>query len=141
MLEPPFPHRYEATHPQQTIEALLTPAIKLAGYDFFIAPQDGSLIANIILHWAVQANVLPDYRVSIQLLDEAGQAVVDYTGPVEDGLRPTSTWLKEEWIVDEHPINLPRLTPGRYQLTLTLIDEATGQPATGALILQEVQIP
>ena len=131
--------------PQHTLDLPITEAIRLGGYDFFIVPQDNSVAATISLHWHAKANVSDNYLISVQLLDADGQAVVEHTSLPQNGLRPTSTWLEGEWLIDQHAVEIPTLAPGQYQVALSLIDEQTGRPIIisdqSRLILQETHIP
>ncbi len=146
LIQADFPRRYEPTEPQYPIDILLTEQIKLAGYDLSIVPQSSSILASVILHWVAQDNGAHHYQVSVELLDATGQPVITHTTVPGHGMRATSTWLKGEWILDEHTLEIPVLAPGNYQLRLSLIDEQTGLPVqhrTGQthLILQDMQIP
>ncbi len=146
LLQATFSRRYEPTTPQNLRETFLTPEMKLVGYDLAVVPQPDSLSAQVVLHWQAQTNVRQDYRVSVQLLDAAGQPVVAHTSIPDHDARPTSTWLKGEWILDEHLLTVPPLAPGTYRLSVALIEAQTGspvaiQPGQTDLILQEVQIP
>jgi hypothetical protein len=146
LLQATFSRRYEPTTPQRRVEALLTPDIKLVGYDLAIVPQPDSLSARVVLHWQAQVNVKQDYQILVQLLDAAGQPVVAHTGVPDHDTRPTHTWLKGEWILDEHVLAVPPLAPGSYRLSVALIEAQTGspvkiQPGQIGLILQEIQIP
>lgn len=143
LLEPGFARRYEPTFPQHRLDAPVTEAIGLAGYDLFIVPQPTSLLAKIILHWYAEANVSADYLVSLQLLDSTGQALISSSGVPLQGARPTSTWLKGEWLVDEHLVEAPMLPPGSYKLRLSLLNQQTGLAVgnSAGLDLQTLQIP
>ena len=141
-----FSRSYEATAPQYPLVVPLIPAITLAGYDFFVVPQAEAPTATIILHWQVLANVSQNYLISVRLLDAAGQTAVSHVSQPKQGARPTATWLENEWVLDEHVVQLPALAPGRYQLSLSLLDEQLGTPieflsGQTNLILQETQIP
>ncbi|MBI1878769.1 MAG: hypothetical protein HYR94_11215 [Chloroflexi bacterium] len=145
LLKADFARRYEAPAPQHPLEASFTAQIKLLGYDLAVIPQAGSATARILLHWRAQNHVSRDYLVSLQLLDAANQPVVAHTGVPANGARPTSTWLQQELILDEHLLAVPVLAPGVYRLSLALMDEQTGQPVEIAgqahLVLQDVLVP
>jgi hypothetical protein len=141
-----FPRRYEPSTPLHLLDTPFTEEIKLVGYDLAIVPQTSSVLATVILHWNVQANVTRNYLVSVQLLDSAGQAVITHTAVPVHQTRLTSTWLKGEWILDEHLIDVPTLPPGEYQLSLSLVDEQTGEAVNNSLglpdlVLENLKIP
>jgi hypothetical protein len=147
LIQDKFPRRFEPSSPVHPLDVLFTNEIKLSGYDLSIIPQSESVLASIILHWTAQANIKQDYQVLLQLLDaRTGLAVIEHTGSPQHDQRPTSTWLQDEWILDEHVLTVPALPPGIYDLDLTLLDEETGRPVfnsrgQAALTLQEIQIP
>ncbi len=146
LLQADFSRRYEAPAPQNPVEAIFDGQIKLLGYDLAVIPQVGSASARLVLHWQAQATVSRNYRVSLQLLDAAGQPVIAQTEVPLNGTRPTATWLKGEFILDEHLLTVPALAPGEYRLLLALLDEQTGLPAENnlsqtPLLLQKLSIP
>jgi hypothetical protein len=145
-IEADFPRRYEPTTPQNPLVLPLTGDINLAGYDLSIIPQPASVLARVTLHWHIQANVAHDYLITLQLLDGAGQAVIEHTAVPMHQTRPSSTWLKDEWLLDEYILEIPPLPPGAYELALSLIDEQTEQVVTQnsgqiRLILEEIAVP
>jgi hypothetical protein len=145
LLEARVARRYEAPAPQNSLEADFSQQIKLLGYDWSIIPQAGSPAARVLLYWRAQAHITQDYLVSLQLLDAANQPVVTHTGSPANGARPTSTWLNQEIILDEHILAVPALAPGTYRLTLSLLDGLTGLPVEvsgqAQLVLQAIPVP
>ncbi len=146
LIEANFTRNYQPSTPQFPLKVLLTNAVELAGFDYFVIPGAETILGKVILHWRILKNVASNYLVSIQLLNEAGQPVAGQTGPPQHGFRPSSTWLQGECLLDEHEVSIPPLPPGRYRLILALIDESSGQPvqlSADQLIftLQEIEIP
>lgn len=146
LLQAKFPRRYEPTTPRHPVKARLTDEITLAGYELSVISGATAISASIVLHWHVQADVTGDFLVSVRLLDAGGQVVTEHTAIPVHQTRPTLTWRQDEWILDEHVLEIPALVPGDYQLSLSLIDSETGQPVRifedhSALILEELRIP
>ncbi len=147
LLQANFPRRYyHPSKPQREVDVRLTDEIRLAGYDLTIVPQTNSVLATVILHLQVRANVAYNYRVSLQLVDDAGQLILHHAAIPVYQTRPTSTWLEDEWILDQHNLEVPPLPAGNYQLTLALVDEQSGRPVETELgrsfvILESLQIP
>lgn len=146
ILEADFARRYEAPTPQHPLKAAFDDQIVLLGYDFSVIPQEGSVVARVVLYWRAQANIVSNYLVRLQLLDTANQPLITHTGVPANGARPTSTWLNQELIVDEHTLSVPTLAPGEYHLALTLLDEQSDRavessPGQFSLVLQKLQIP
>lgn len=141
-----FPRRFEPTNPLRPLDTPLTAQIKLAGYDLSIIPQGDKIFAGVSLHWAVTANVARNYQVALRLLNSNRQVVVAHVGVPKNGSRPTSTWLKGEWLVDTHTLEIPPLQPGQYRLELSLVETQTGRPVMLAagkttLVLETIDIP
>jgi hypothetical protein len=145
LLEAKFTRRYEASAPQNSLAADFGEHIKLLGYDWSIIPQAGPPAARVLLYWRAQAHVTQDYLVSLQLLDAANQSIIAHTSRPANGARPTSTWLNQEIILDEHILEVPALTPGTYRLTLSLLDAQTELPVEvsgqSQLVLQDIPVP
>lgn len=85
----------------------------------------GSL--DIVFHWeALQAAEL-DYSLFIHVLDVSGKLVAQADGYPRSGSRPTSSWTKDEVIVDPRQILLPPDLPeGEYALLIGWYDWQTG---------------
>jgi len=98
-------------------------AISLLGYD---------LTDRLTLYWRTSGRPSADYTVFIQVWD-ADRQVAGYDGPPVGGDYPTSWWEAGEVIVDEHPLDLSGLSPGRYRLLVGLYRLDTGErlPAFG----------
>jgi len=137
LLQADIPRRYRAATPQTPLETPITEAITLKGYDLSIIPGADSMMARLVLHWYAENLNNTDYQVTIQLLSDSGQSVISQTGHPVDNTRPTSSWLKGEWILDKHILQVPPLSPGRYQLTVSLTNSNTDIK----LKLQDIQVP
>jgi hypothetical protein len=103
-------------------------AIRLDGYalagDRF-APGD---VLPVTLFWEAQAPVTERYKVTVQLLDGAGQLVAQHDTEPGDGIRPTTIWGPGQGLTDRYGVFLPTdLPPGRYTLIVGLYHVATGE--------------
>ena len=98
-------------------------AISLLGYD---------LTDRLTLYWRANDRPSADYTVFIQVWD-ADRQVAGFDGPPVGGDYPTGWWEAGEVIVDEHPLDLSGLSPGRYRLLVGLYRLDTGErlPAFG----------
>jgi hypothetical protein len=88
-----------------------------------IAPGDWL----VTLAWRALSETDASYVVSVQLLDEEGRLIAQHDGLPQKGLAPTSSWLPGEVIADDHRLQVPVLTSGRYTLGVAMYDRATGQ--------------
>jgi hypothetical protein len=136
--------------PAVPLDARFGEHIRLRGYalvgDSF-APGD---ILPATLFWETQAPIPEPYKVTVQLLDGAGQLVAQHDTEPGDGLTPTTIWEPGQVLADRHGVPLPAdLAPGRYTLVVGLYHVATGErlPVTlsGAslgdrLILEQVEV-
>lgn len=138
MLQADISRRYRPAAPQNPLESQLTETITLKGYDLSIIPDADSMMARLVLHWYADNSVDMNYQVTIQLLDDTGQPVISQTGQPVNNSRPTTSWLKGEWLLDEYRLSVPLLPAGTYQLTLSLIGDQT---APKEVELKEIIIP
>jgi mannosyltransferase len=89
------------------------------------APGD---ILPVTLFWEAQSSVTERYKVTVQLLDDAGQLVAQHDGEPGGGLIPTTAWDVGRAWPDRHGVPLPSdLPPGRYTLIVGLYHLATGE--------------
>ncbi len=80
---------------------------------------------SLTLWWQAQLNISKEYVASVQVLDAAGQMVVQQDHPPGD--RPTILWLAGDLVRDPYRLPLPiNASPGRYRLLVNLYQ--TGAP-------------
>lgn len=114
-----------------------------------IAPGE---TVDISLIWRSAVDSIPSsYTVFLHLVDEQEQILAQGDGLPMGGFRPTTSWRREEVIIDDHTIQVPAdLAPGTYNLWVGLFDPATnerlpiftdgGQQPDNRLLLERVQI-
>jgi uncharacterized membrane protein len=114
--------------PAITLDARFGDAIRLQGYALggeSFAPGD---VLPVTLFWEAEAGVPARYKVTVQLLDGAGQLVAQHDGEPADGLAPTDGWQPGRRALDRHGITLPGdLLPGPYPLAVALYHIASGE--------------
>jgi len=101
-------------------------AIALIGYDApeRVAPGD---TFRVMLYWHARTAVSDDYTVFVHLLDAGGAAVVQGDGKPVWWTFPTTQWEADQYIRDEHILELDAGTPrGDYTLAVGLYDAVTG---------------
>jgi 4-amino-4-deoxy-L-arabinose transferase-like glycosyltransferase len=112
-------------HPLQVdLEGKLT----LHGYDLASEPVRSGDIAHLRLYW--QAAVRPDqaYKVSLRLLDSAGQVWAQADQEPLHGAYPTSRWQAGDLVADDFDLPLaPGTPPGEYRLAMVVYAVPTGQ--------------
>jgi mannosyltransferase len=114
--------------PAVTLDARFGERIRLRGYTLAgdgFAPGD---VLPVTIFWEAQAPVAERYKVTVQLLDGAGQLVAQHDTEPGDGLIPTTTWDPEQILTDRYGVPLPgELPPGRYTLIVGLYHVVTGE--------------
>ena len=121
--------------------------LRLLGYNPDSRPtlRPGEVVA-VDLFWQALTEPGEDLLPRLQLLDAAGQSLVEATAKPVAGTYPTAWWQAGELVRDPQSLPLPAaLPPGRYRLVLSLIRAADGaavEPGSGQTLvdLGEVQV-
>ena len=117
--------------PEYWVGAQLAQGITLIGYDLYLSedlPRGNGHQAGIYLYWQSQGNISASYKVSVQVLNSAGQLVAQDDSIPAQWTSPTTTWQPEETLVDLHAIQLgPDLPPGDHTVLAVLYSEADGK--------------
>ncbi|MFN2108104.1 MAG: hypothetical protein ACK2UI_00455 [Anaerolineae bacterium] len=126
MLSRPPDVTREPPVPEKDSTWFLGDAVALIGYDVpeRVAPGDAF---RVMLYWHALAAVPGDYTVFIHLLDANGAAVVQADGKPVWWTYPTTQWEPDQYIRDEHILELDADMPrGDYTLSVGLYDAQTG---------------
>lgn len=114
--------------PVIALDARFGEAIRLGGYALAGDPFAPGDVLPVTLFWEAQAPIAERYKVTVQLLDGAGQLVAQVDMEPGDGLAPTTTWDPGQVLTDRCGVPLPAdLPPGRYTLIAGLYHVATGE--------------
>jgi hypothetical protein len=85
-------------------------------------------ILPVTLFWQAERAIGQSYKISLQLLDGAGNLVAQVDTVPRDGLAPTTSWHSGEVLMDRYGIHLsPDLSAGRYSLIVAVYHAATGE--------------
>ncbi len=99
---------------------------RLDGYAFTPTTAHGELLLE--LRWQSLRPVDYNYQVFVHLLNAADEKLAQRDGQPVQWLRPTSTWLPGETIVDRYGLLLPPDLPGgSYTVAVGLYDPVSGQ--------------
>ena len=99
------------------LNANLANQVKLLGAD---VRREGSAL-RVILFWQTMKLMAQDYTVFVHLLAPDGALVSQHDAEPANGALPTSAWLEEEIVYDEHNLDLPSdLIAGDYRLEIGL---------------------
>jgi len=120
--------------PAVALDADFGADIRLRGYalagDSF-APGD---VLPVTLFWEARAPISEPYKVTVQLLGDAGPPIAQHDGEPVGGLAPTTIWQPGQAVTDRHGILLPAdLIPGDYTLVVAVYHAATGERLPVAL--------
>ena len=114
--------------PAVALDARFGAEIRLRGYALAgerFAPGD---VLPVTLFWETQVPVAERYKVTVQLLDGAGQLATQRDAEPGAGLAPTTAWQPGQVFADHYGVPLPAdLAPGRYTLIVGLYHVAIGQ--------------
>ncbi|MCB0036943.1 MAG: hypothetical protein KDE51_23085, partial [Anaerolineales bacterium] len=101
---------------------------------------------ELSLFWQTDEQTDTSFRVFVQLLNEAGQPVAVSDQEPAVWSRPTTSWIRGEYITDPHTLHLPADLPsGDYTLIAGMYNPINGQrlttrAGTDAVIIQELTL-
>jgi hypothetical protein len=77
----------------------------------------------VTLTWQALREMANDYKVFVHLLDASGRLVAGSDAIPAGWTRPTTGWVKGEYIVDPYTLELPAgLSLGDYQIEVGMYD-------------------
>jgi hypothetical protein len=123
-------HVPPVSHP---LEATVGGTAELVGADVAAQAAPGEALP-VTLVWRALAPAATAQKVTVQLLDAGGRPVAQHDSEPAGWTRPTTGWLPEEVIPDEHVLHLPAdLAAGSYRLVAAMYHPGTGArlPAGG----------
>lgn len=114
--------------PTAALDARFGPAIHLRGYALEGDAFTSGSVLPLTLFWETSAAIPERYKVTVQLLDRAGQLVAQHDTEPGDGLMPTTAWEPGQDVADRYGVPLPAdLPPGDYTLIAGLYHIATAE--------------
>lgn len=137
--------------PHTPRRARLGNEIDLLGYHLRAGHHRPGHMLYLDLYWRVRHTPTADYRLRLQLLDEAGQIVGEtITSPTRVEYPPTR-WQPDELLYGKVELLIPpQAEAGFHRLCLSLVHPETGEPlpirvapwpwSRESLILEEVQV-
>jgi hypothetical protein len=125
------------------VEAPVSPEIMLYGYDISRPPvQDGRPPVRMTLIWQARAPVTRELKVSVRLVNNEGQPVVQADAVPVHFAYPTTAWRPGEFIRDVYDLPLPAtIQPGEYTPIVILYDPAQGAKEVGRVALPPLRLP
>jgi hypothetical protein len=113
------------TQPGQSVDHLMTPGLRLRGYDLSSEEAVPGDSLWLTLYWQGVERMAQDYMLTLRLLNPSGQVVMEREIPPTSAVYPTSTWAANSYVRGPHLLSLPTgLAPGQYRFDLTLAGAA-----------------
>jgi hypothetical protein len=102
--------------------------LTLRGYDLVGEPVRSGDIAHLRLYWQAITRPEQAYKVSLRLLDDAGQVWAQADQEPLHGAYPTTRWQAGDLVADDFDLPLaPGTPPGEYRLAMVVYAVPTGQ--------------
>jgi mannosyltransferase len=106
------------------------PFTSLYGYDLAADAVPAGGVLDLTLVWQALDNVSESMMSFIHIEDAAGNIVAQQDSVPAQGIRPTSSWRKDEVIIDQHLIPIgPEVAADTYNIWLGLYIPETGERA------------
>jgi len=121
----------------------ITPEITLLGYNISRPPHTGQGPAplRLTLFWQVTAPLTASLKVSVRLLNAAGEAVAVVDAIPVHFAYPTTAWRRGEIVAEVYDLALPvDAPPGSYTPLLIWYDPAQNAAEVGQVELESVVI-
>jgi 4-amino-4-deoxy-L-arabinose transferase-like glycosyltransferase len=110
------------------LDALFGDGIRLRGVALGKRAVAAGDILPVTLFWQAGRAIGQSYKISLQLLDGAGNLVAQVDTVPRDGLAPTTSWHSGEVLMDRYGIHLsPDLSAGRFPLIVAVYHASTGE--------------
>ncbi len=122
------PRRYERPRVQQRLDETLGDQATLIGYDLPATVIAAGSDLTVTLHWEALATSEKPLVVFVHLVSEDGRLIAQHDGVPVQGSRPTTGWVRGEFITDEHSLHwLDPEYGGMALIHVGLYDPATGE--------------
>jgi len=124
-------HSYSLPPMQHVVNAEFGDGAQLLGFDMATGgnawPIGPGTNLSLTLYWQGRVPMSTSYTVFVQLLDANNRLGGQHDALPGNGLLPTTSWLKDEVLTDQHQIAVrPDALPGQYRLVVGLYDAASG---------------
>lgn len=121
-------HNFERPAMAHSLDLGFGERIKLIGYDLKTdAPMRAGDTIRLKLYWQALGATDKSYTVFVHLLDAQNQVASQLDTMPLAGSAPTTSWLANEIIADEYPIEIkPDAPDGEYTLEIGMYDASTG---------------
>lgn len=112
---------------ERAVDEAFGQQVRLVGYSVSPAPAAGEPL-DVTLVWQALQEMETSYRVFVHLIDEGGAILAQSDAEPAQWARPTTGWVRDEYVIDTHVLSLPAQLPeGELRLRVGLFDAETGQ--------------
>ncbi len=101
---------------------------RLVGYD--VRVDSARQTARVALYWQALAAPRISYHGFAHLYDAADKLVTQHDQIPGAGAYPTTSWVRNEYLVDYYDLALPSAARGIYKIRVGMYDSATGARVT-----------
>lgn len=115
------PHYYGRPSPAVPYSAQLGSVARLVGYDLVQRSKD----IRVVLYWQAVSSSSVSYTGFAHLLDGGGNLVSQRDQIPGGGAFPTTSWVKDEYLVDAYDIPIAQDLVGDFSIEIGLYDLAT----------------
>ena len=121
------PHSYDAPQAQERVQMPIGDLATLVGYDLRHTRVAPGQPLSLTLHWRAHTASQTPLTVFVHVLDQDGNLVAQHDSPPANGGRPTTGWLQDEYISDDHTIQwVGAAAPGRAAIEVGFYDPQSG---------------
>lgn len=117
-------HYFGAPAPSRNFIARFDEVAQLVGYDLSIDPVRKNV--RLVLYWQALAPTQTPYTVFAHLIDASGNLRAQRDQIPGAGEYPTTTWVKDEYLIDVYDISIASAPVGNYQIEIGMYDAETG---------------
>lgn len=99
----PSDHLFSEPQPAYPLNIVFGDVARLIGYDLPDSRFGNDAVVPLTLYWeSLVENNTVDYTVFAHILSEDGRLIGQHDAPPANGRRPTTGWVKGEFVVDPH---------------------------------------
>ena len=111
------------------LEAMFSGGIELLGYDQIVGEIRPGFPLELDAWWCANRQPDADYRVRLQLIDDAGEVAAESIGSLSQQGHPTNQWQEDDLLSGSSQLMVPaEATAGSYDLQLSLLQPDVDQP-------------
>ena len=97
--------------------------LTLAGYDLSATTVKAGDTLTVTLYWQARDRMDKPYTVFVHLLGSDGKPIAQKDAEPQNGARPTTGWIANEYVADPYQLEIkPNTAPGQYPIEIGWYD-------------------